>query len=38
MKMLLTMLALVGATYALRKHLVRLLAKLTGTWVGTPSA
>ena len=38
MRKLLTVLALAGAGYGFRKHLVHLLTKLTGTWVGTPSA
>ena len=38
MKKLIAILALAGAGYVSRKHLVHLLTKLTGTWVGTPGA
>ena len=38
MKKLFAVVALAGAACAFRKHLVHLLTKLTGTWVGTPSA
>ena len=38
MKKLMAILALAGAGYASRKHLVHLLTKFTGTWVGTPGA
>ena len=38
MKKLIAILALAGVGYVCRKHLVHLLTKLTGTWVGAPSA
>ena len=37
MKRLARVLTLAGAAWVLRKKLMRLLTKLTGTWVGSPN-